>query len=353
MGFVELALHKSEDTVAAFFIMTIDQSKISASKIPFASIEKYTAIKGEQEILFSTHTVFRADEIKQALDNNRLWQIQLAFTDDNDPQLGDLMKCIRDETQETTEWHRIGKLMLRMGHFKQAEEFCNQLLNNSSSDSDTESIYHMLGGMKHTKGEYKEAVKFFEKALEIKRKTVPEDDPSLANTYTGIGLLYNNMGDYSKALEYYEKAHQISERALPLRHSNLASFYACIDGVYNAMGDYSKALECYRKAHQISEIVLAQNHPSLANSYKNIGTTHYDLGDYTAALKALQNTDEIQQKVFQEGNPAFSFTCGWLGRVYRSMQDYPKTLSYCEKLVSAAPLRLKCGTRICSSASSY
>ncbi|CAF5034600.1 unnamed protein product, partial [Rotaria socialis] len=83
----------------------------------------------------------------------------------------------------------------------------------------------MLGIMKYSQCEYQQAVKFYEKSLEINRKTLPEDAPSLAPTYGNIGAVYYNMGEYSKALEYYEKAHKIYEISLPPTPPDLATSY--------------------------------------------------------------------------------------------------------------------------------
>ncbi|CAF1097964.1 unnamed protein product, partial [Rotaria magnacalcarata] len=83
----------------------------------------------------------------------------------------------------------------------------------------------MLGMLKGDQGKYPEAVKFYEKDLEISEKTLSADDPQLAARYNNIGQVYDNMGEYSKALEYYEKSHKIYEISLPPTHPNLASSY--------------------------------------------------------------------------------------------------------------------------------
>ncbi|CAF4623936.1 unnamed protein product, partial [Rotaria socialis] len=79
----------------------------------------------------------------------------------------------------------------------------------------------MLGMMKDNQGEYQQTVTFYEKSLEIKRKTLPEDHASLAPTYSNIGGVYKNMGEYSKALEYYEKDLEITKKALPPTHTDV------------------------------------------------------------------------------------------------------------------------------------
>ncbi|CAF3855989.1 unnamed protein product [Rotaria sp. Silwood1] len=237
--------------------MTIDPSKISASTTPFALIDEHSAIESEKEILFSMHTVFRVDDIKQAVSNSRLWEVQLSLTGDNDPQLATLTQRIKGELSGSTGWHRLGHLMLKVGHLNQAEELYNELLKKASSDDDRAHIYHMLGMLKSQQGQYKEAVSFYEKKLEIKRKTLPEDHSSLANTYNNIGLAYGNMGNYSKALEFYEKAIKIKEKSLSPNHPDLATSYNNIGAVaYYNMVNYSKALEFYDKSLKIGEKVL-------------------------------------------------------------------------------------------------
>ncbi|CAF1491557.1 unnamed protein product, partial [Rotaria magnacalcarata] len=90
--------------------------------------------------------------------------------------------------------------------------------------------------MKNRQGKYPEAIEFYEKSLEIGRKTLPEDDASLASTYSNIGQVYKNMGEYSKALEFYEKSLKIKEISLPPTHPELAISYSNIGQVYKNMG---------------------------------------------------------------------------------------------------------------------
>ncbi|CAF4517490.1 unnamed protein product, partial [Rotaria socialis] len=284
-SFVQQALKRNPDIMGVMFIMTIDPSKISSSKTPFAMIDEHSALPREQEILFTMHTVFRVGEIKQTAENSRLWEVQLTITDESDPQLAGLTNRIKDEVQGTNGWYRMGRLMLKVGHFDQAEELYNELLENSFDDSDRAHIYHQLGWLKDNQGEYQQAVTCYEKSLEIKRKTLPKDDASLAPTYSNIGLVYSSMGGYSKALEYYEKDLEITKKSLPPTHPDLATSYNNIGGVYSTMGEHSKALEYYEKSLKIREIALLPTHPDLATSYNNIGGVYSSIGEYSKALE--------------------------------------------------------------------
>jgi tetratricopeptide (TPR) repeat protein len=208
------------------FVMKIDPS-ISAT--PFAKIRDVSAYETEEEILFSMHSIFRIGQIKQLDENNRLWQVELTLTSDNDPQLLALTEYISNEITGSTEWDRLGHLMIRLGQFNKAEELYEILLKQTTDEGKQAYLYYMLGMIKKDQGEYAEAIEFVEKALEIYQKTLPPNHLNFANSYNNIGQVYDNMGEYSKALSYYERALVILQRSVPANHPNLLTVRKSIE----------------------------------------------------------------------------------------------------------------------------
>ncbi|CAF3022233.1 unnamed protein product, partial [Rotaria sp. Silwood2] len=166
----------------------------------FANIAEISNFGNEEEILFSMNTVFQVGSINQAENREKIWEVRLILTDDNDPQLINLTKRMREETKGPNGWFRMAQLMTTLCDFSQAEQLYNELLKDISSDSGRAHIHHQLGHLKDEQGEYQKAVQYYEKSLEIKQKTLPDDHISLATTYHQLGLAYQNMGDHSKAL---------------------------------------------------------------------------------------------------------------------------------------------------------
>lgn len=367
--FAEGAL-SGNDMVGVLFQMSINPMLSSAT---FASISKVSFYPEEEEILFSMHTVFRVDDVKGLGYNSHLWEVQLTLTNDNDPQLAALTLCIRRELSGSTGWHRLGHLLLLLRHFNPAEEVYNELLKNSSDDGDRAHIYAQFGAMKCQQGKYNEAVAFFEKFVEIKRKTLPEDDPSLTAVYSNIGAAYTNIDSYSKALEFFEKAQRINERSpypndielavcyggigqvyskmseyskalellkkaikifektLPPNHPYIATSYADIGLVYNNMGCFLEALEFFSKAQQIKELTLPPNHPDLATCYSNIGSMHHQMGDYSKALDFLDRAQKIQELVLPSNHLALGASYINIGQVHNTMGDYSEALEFYKK----------------------
>ncbi|CAF3845249.1 unnamed protein product [Rotaria sp. Silwood1] len=326
LGFAKDAL-RTTDMVGVLFQMTIDPTE---SSTPFASIRELSDFAQEDEILFSMHTVFRIGEVRKIDKKSSLYEVDLKLTADDDQQLRRLTKSIAEEI-DGTGWYRLGQLLLKIGQFDKAEELYTTLLEQASNDSDKAYICHMLGMVKKKRGKYKEAASYYEQALEIDRQTLPEDHPSLANTYNNIGAVYNDIGDYSKALEFYDKTIKIKEKVLSPNDPDLALSYNNIGTVYHDMGDYSKALEFYEKALKIRKKALPPNHPGLASSYSCIGGVYSTMGDYSKALDFYEKALKIREKALPPNHPDLASSYSCIGGVYSTMGDYSKALEFYEK----------------------
>ncbi|CAF0746299.1 unnamed protein product [Adineta steineri] len=314
--------------VGILFIMSIDPC---LKLTPFASIKEVSYFKAEEEILFSMHTVFRVNAIKQMENKIQLYQVELELTSDDDQQLRSLTDRIREETSGSTGWQKLGKLLLKIGQFNKAEELYNVLLEQTSDEGEKAHYYSQLEHVKRDQGDYEKAIWYYEQAIEIQQKTLPSNDPDLATSYNDIGLVYNNMGQYSKALSYYEKALEIYQKTLPSNHLDLATSYNNIGSVYDHMGENSKALSYYEKALEIKEKSLPSNHPSLATLYNNIGSVYDNMGQYSKALSFYEKTLEIFRKALPSNHPSLATSYNNIGGVYKKMGEYSKALSYHEK----------------------
>jgi tetratricopeptide (TPR) repeat protein len=316
------------DHVGVLFEIIINPS-ISSS--PFANVWSASHFQEEEEILFSMHSVFRIGQVKQIDNNDRLWQVDLILTGDNDPQLHALTERMQEEIGGLTGWHRLGKLMIKLGHFDKAEELYEILRQQTTNEREKVDLFHQLGLIKDGQGKYAEAIGFYEKALQIKQKTLPVNHSSFATSYGSIGLVYHNMGEYSKALSYYEKALEISQKTLPANHPDLAGFYHNIGLVYDKMSEYSKAFSYYEKAHGIFQKTLPGNHPDLATSYNNIGGVYKNMGEYSKALSYYEKALKICQTTLPPNHPSLAISYNNIGLVYDNMGEYSKALSYHEK----------------------
>ncbi|CAF0951520.1 unnamed protein product [Adineta steineri] len=327
IGYADIA-STVPDKVGILFTMSINPCIKST---PFARITELSYYEAqEEEVLFSMHTVFRVNEIKQMDSNNQLYQVELQLTSDDDQQLRLLTDRIRKEVGGTG-WQRLGDLLLKIGQLNKAEELYNVLLEQTSDKGEKAIYYNQIGYVHSTLGDYGNAISYYEQGLKIQQKSLPSNHPSLAISYTNIGVVYKSMEEYSKALLFYEKALEIRQKTLSSNHLELAVLYSNIGGVYNSMKEYLKALSSHEKALEIREKTLSSDHPSLATSYNSIGGVCGNMKDYSRALSFYEKALKIRQKTLPSNHPSLAISYNNMAKMYYNMKDYSKALSYFER----------------------
>jgi tetratricopeptide (TPR) repeat protein len=283
-------------------VMKIDPSKSTKLFAYIGDISYYP--EEEEEVLFSMHTVFRIDAIKPMNENQRLFQVDLTLTSEDDKDLRILTNRIREETfPQSSGWYRLGSMLIKMGQPDLAEQVYQVLLDETIDDSKKASIYHQLGVVKYDRREYKEAIIFYEKSLQIRKKLLPPDHPDLAKCYNNIGNVYGKIGERQKALSFYEKALQIKQQSLPSNDISLAASYCNIGSLYGEMRDYAKALPYFEKDLEISKKSLSSNDPDLATSYSNLAVAYENLGYYLEARSYYQHAIDIGQQSLPPNHP--------------------------------------------------
>ena len=150
------------DFVSVLFIMRIDPSIQNAQ---FANVDEITAVEGEEEILFSMHSVFRTGQIKQLPGSIPIWEVELTLTSDNDPELRELSDNIQKETSSNyTGWDRLGMLLIKLAKFGKAEELYRILLKQTCDQKERAHIFHQFGRINDNQGEYSKALEYLDRA---------------------------------------------------------------------------------------------------------------------------------------------------------------------------------------------
>ncbi|CAM4812273.1 unnamed protein product [Rotaria magnacalcarata] len=122
--FASRAIISDSSTVGILFVMNIDPKLRATASIPYADVSTESYFKNqEQEILFSTHTIFRIDHIEriQYDQTNRLWQVNLTLMGNKDHELDELTSHIRQEVKVASGWSRLGEILIKLGQFEKAK----------------------------------------------------------------------------------------------------------------------------------------------------------------------------------------------------------------------------------------
>ncbi|CAF1242279.1 unnamed protein product, partial [Didymodactylos carnosus] len=299
---------------------------------PFCSIKEITKFNDEEEVLFSIGSIFRIESFDRF--SNGVTKISLTLTAQEDEQLKQLRQHIRMELGEELNLNALGKLMINMGEYQYAQQYCTtSIQNHQLAHPDTSPDYNYLALVHHAKGEYDKALENYERTLEIKLKSLPSNHPSLATTLNNTGLVQDEKGEYNKALEKYERTLEIQLKSLPSNHPLLATIFNNTGSALNAKGQNDKALESFERALEIQLRSLPSNHPLLATTFNNIGTALKAKGEFDKALESFERALEIQLKSLPSNHPSLATTYNNIGLVHDEKGEYDKALENYERTI--------------------
>ncbi|CAF5152456.1 unnamed protein product, partial [Rotaria sp. Silwood1] len=128
--------------------MNIDTNICTNSSTPFAEVSKVGFYKDqEEEILFSTHAIFRINRIERIHDNHcdQLYEVNLTIVGNDNHELNTLTAHIRKELGDYTGWSRLGFILIKVGEPAKAEQLYQILVAKASSDQGRAEYNNQLG----------------------------------------------------------------------------------------------------------------------------------------------------------------------------------------------------------------
>ena len=181
--------------------------------------------------------------------------------------------------------------------------------------SSPEAYRNYIEGRKyHHRAEYRESIKFMQKALEI--------DPEFAMAYRSIAMSYNNILMFSEKTKYLQKAYELTDR-LPDRERYIieAEFFR------EKEKTYKKAIETYTN--------LLKLYPDDLISNTNLGTLYMSIEQWDKAIERYEALIQIKdESFFPYINQTEAYRAKGLYKKAREVLEY-----YLVNFQDSAPIR--------------
>lgn len=247
-----------------------------------------------------------------------------------------LLKAAED-TGKVKLLNKAGQTLLLMNEFDKAISFGKQSLTLSTTlhyINGMAAARQVMGSSFLMKGEYAEATKSTEKAIELWKQTT--DKGSTANSYNQMARIYIMQGNYPLTLNNMYRALELYEQAG--NKKGMGNMNNNIGIVYIDQKRYDEALPRFIKALQLYDEIgdsLARHHP-----YNNLGNIYIEKGNYKEAIKNYENALRLRRQLGDKYE--ISVVLSNLGICYQDLKDYTKAEEYyTESLKLSRELDLK------------
>ncbi len=151
--------------------------------------------------------------------------------------------------------------------------------------------------------QYKDAEKFYKKALKINKKVFGENNQYTAAILNNIGIFYRMQEKYRSAESFLKKALKIRTKIFNKNHPSIATSLDSLATLYFVQKFYKKAEPLYIKALKIAQETGGDDDFNTAISLRNLAGLYYPQKRYKEAEPLFKRSLEILEKTLGPEHP--------------------------------------------------
>ncbi|MBL7796084.1 MAG: tetratricopeptide repeat protein, partial [Saprospiraceae bacterium] len=167
-----------------------------------------------------------------------------------------------------------------------------------------------------------------EKALNLKLKYWPTNYISISDSYNSLAYIRQRSGDYKNAARYHEKAIETLSRSPQGSPEKLAYYYGNLAFDLHHLGDLQRAIEIQEHALNLKISAFGPAHPAVTGSYHNLAAALSETGEYEQALHYSHLAISTFIQANTENHPDVVKFYMRAGEIYARMSNSPKATEY-------------------------
>lgn len=152
---------------------------------------------------------------------------------------------------------------------------------------------------------FDEAMPLAKRALEIRERLLPPNDPMVLTALGNLGNLYNAKSDYKAAKKVFERLLPMQEQQFGPNDVKLAPTLERLAVLYYRERNTSKTEAMYQRALAIRENAFGPDHAEVANSLSALAHFYRLSSKYDLALNAYRRALSIHSRRSQWDEAAF------------------------------------------------
>jgi len=145
------------------------------------------------------------------------------------------------------------------------------------------NILHNLAWYLWLKGDYQLSKLKIGQAVEIKKRHLNKDNPSLLASMGLYGMVLSSQGQYEESEQVQRQTIMLEEKVLGLEHLHTLISMNNLSTVLSDQGKYEEAEKMHRQTMKLMEKVLGLEHPHTLMSLNNLGGVLSMQGKYEEA----------------------------------------------------------------------
>ncbi len=145
-----------------------------------------------------------------------------------------------------------------------------------------------------------EAIRFYERAIELYERLDPPELLNIADICNNLGFIYRSLGDFDNSEKLFLRGLEICHKELGDDDEKTATICNNIGALYLKSGFDGQALEMHTMALEHRIKIHGRNHPDTAQSYANLALSMAQTGDLDGSRGHFEEAIAIYERHIQD-----------------------------------------------------
>ena len=205
----------------------------------------------------------------------------------------------------------LGRVYFNLGLYDSSEPLLKASLDSKrrslgNNDLSIAVTLTNLADLLQMRGQYDDAEPVYRDALSIRRKLLPAQHPLVAQSLHNLADLLHDKGEYETAEPLYREALGMRVKLFGPEHADVADSLNNLGLLLHDKAEYDEAELLYRQSLEMRRRCLGSEHPKVGESLNNLGSLLRARGDLAQAEPFLREALEIDRKVYGNVHPSVS-----------------------------------------------
>jgi len=209
--------------------------------------------------------------------------------------------------------------------FQEAYKIRKELLGGDDSIDVAICIFG-IGQTFHKLGLLDDAMRFFDKFLEIRQTHEVFDHNDVITALNSIAILHRDKGELDKAFSVFERALTVGVAVFGGPHPNLASTLISFGSLCFQMSKFDTSLQLYEECLKAQQEGLGATHPETVNTLLSIAQIHWHVGRYRSAWNSFKEILTVQVQTVGPTSLPVASTVSSMALIYCQMEKYDDAL---------------------------
>ncbi len=231
--------------------------------------------------------------------------------------------------QEAAIRNTMGRTYVELGQYPEAMKQIERAVELyrkrlGARDPKTLGTTTQLGEIYRMQGKYAEAEALCGRVLEISRGALGQEHPCTLNAMQTMANIYYMQSRYAEAERYYRQVMDVRRRRLGAEHPDTLESMNTLAANYDMQGKYPAAEALYSQTLAVRRRRLGLEHPRTLWSANELAWVYIEMGKYEQAESLYLQTLEIQRRVLGADHPSTLASSNGLGYLYLCQGNYPQ-----------------------------